>query len=112
MIAHPILAKREFLAEMGRDPYFPNHLVGRGVAVLRELCERIELEQPADLVALTRLTHEATESFNRLQEAFDDEGSEIETVARETIASDFEFIARAYGFEHADVEELIAPRDW
>ncbi|EIG26584.1 DUF5713 family protein, partial [Neisseria sicca] len=38
--------------------------------------------------------------------------SEIETVARDTIATDMEYIAQSYGFEDADIEELVAPRDW
>ena len=33
------------------------------------------------------------------------------TAARECIASEFYNIATAYGFE-ADIEELIAPREW
>ncbi|MPN01681.1 hypothetical protein SDC9_148892 [bioreactor metagenome] len=36
----------------------------------------------------------------------------METAARECIAADFEAIAKAYGFEDADVEELIALREW
>jgi hypothetical protein len=43
---------------------------------------------------------------------FEDAGSEIETVARECIGDDFDFIARAYGFGDVDTEELIATRDW
>ncbi|MBB1246950.1 hypothetical protein GL263_25885, partial [Streptomyces durbertensis] len=58
------------------------------------------------------LTHAATEEFNELDEALGEAGSGIETVAREEIAEDFAFIASAYGFGNADVEELIAPRDW
>ena len=38
--------------------------------------------------------------------------SEIETAARDCIAVDFEFISKSYGFIEADVEELIATRDW
>jgi hypothetical protein len=67
---------------------------------------------PADEAALYELTHAATEQFNDLAEQFYDANSEIETVAAECIALDFEFIARAYGFENADLEELIATRDW
>ena len=37
---------------------------------------------------------------------------QIETVARDTIATDMEYIAQSYGFEDADIEELVAPRDW
>jgi hypothetical protein len=57
------------------------------------------------------LTHAATDEFNTLAEAFYEHDSEIETVARECIAGDFAFVASAYGFD-ADIEELIATRDW
>ncbi|MER7760333.1 DUF5713 family protein [Streptomyces sp. NPDC097619] len=106
------VAERVFLARLYGDDYFPNHLLDRGGAILRGLCERIEAERPADLPALYVLTHGATEEFNLLGEALDEAGSEIETVAREEIAEDFWFIATAYGFEGADIEELIAPREW
>jgi Family of unknown function (DUF5713) len=57
-------------------------------------------------------TETATEEFNALESEFEAAGSEIETVARELIAEDFWFVASAYGFAEADVEELIAARDW
>ena len=69
-------------------------------------------EQPENLDGLYSLTHAATERFNELAEEFDEGGSEIETVARDTIATDMEYIAQSYGFEDADIEELVAPRDW
>ena len=56
--------------------------------------------------------HAATERFNELAEEFEENDSEIETVARDTIATDMEYIAQSYGFEDADIEELVAPRDW
>ncbi|MGP4113303.1 DUF5713 family protein [Streptomyces sp. 4N509B] len=101
-----------FLRQLYADPYFPDHALDRGRAILLRLCERIESEQPADLAALYVLTQAATEEFNRLEAEFDAAGSEIETVAREAIAEDFWFVASAYGFTGADVEELIATRDW
>ena len=61
--------------------------------------------------ALYVLSDAATEEFNQLAEEFGENDSEIETAAREAIAEDFGVIAKAYGFD-ADVEELIAPRDW
>ncbi|MFE0459322.1 DUF5713 family protein [Kitasatospora sp. NPDC058965] len=105
-------AHHAFLRHLYADDYYPDHVLDQGRAVLLRLCERIEAEQPADLAALYPLTHAATEEFNRLQEAFEEAGSEIETVAREEIAEDFWFIAKAYGFTGADPEELIATRDW
>ncbi|MFC8426692.1 DUF5713 family protein [Streptomyces sp. NPDC057236] len=111
-ISNEQVTARPFLRALYRDAYYPDHVVDRGRAVLLALCERIETERPADLAALYALTHAATEEFNDLQDAFVDAGSEIETVAREEIAEEFWFVSRAYGFADADVEELIAPRDW
>lgn len=101
-----------FLQEMYEDDYFPNHLVTRGCLILQRLCMRIEAEPPAGLDALYLLTHAATEEFNALAVAFENHDSEIETAARECIAADFKTIARAYGFAGADIEEMIAPREW
>lgn len=106
------VAGHAFLRQMYEDSYFPDHIVDKGRAILFRLCERIEAEQPSDLAALYVLTQAATEEFNLLEAEFDAAGSEIETVAREVIAEDFWFVASAYGFTDADVEELIATRDW
>ncbi|MEG3631190.1 DUF5713 family protein [Streptomyces poriticola] len=112
----PISSQRvgahRFLRGLYEDAYFPDDVVDRGRAVLLRLCERIEATGPADLTALYALTHAATEEFNDLESAFEAAGSEIETVAREAIAEDFRFVAEAYGFPEADVEELIATREW
>ncbi|MFI0418914.1 DUF5713 family protein [Spongiactinospora sp. 9N601] len=105
-------AGRTFLRRLYADAYFPDYVLDKGRAILVRLCERIESEQPSDLASLYRLTQAATEEFNRLEAEFEAEGSEIETVAREEIAEDFWFIASAYGFTNADVEDLIATRDW
>jgi hypothetical protein len=104
--AHP------FLRGLYEDDYFPDHVVDRGRAILLALCERIERERPAGLDALYVLTHAATEEFNDLEAEFEAADSEIETVAREEIAEDFAYVAQAYGFADADVEELIATREW
>jgi Family of unknown function (DUF5713) len=106
------LANYAFLQGMYDDGYYPNHVVDKGKAILLRLCERIEAERPTDLKALYTLTHAATEEFNELESDFDEAGSEIETVAREVIAENFCAVANAYGFADADVEELIATRDW
>ncbi|MBR7834176.1 hypothetical protein KDL01_12950 [Actinospica durhamensis] len=111
-IANPEMAAHRFLAAMYQDPYFPDHLVDKAAAILRGACERIEAEHPADLEELYALTQDATDELNALQVELAAAGSAIETVAREAIAEDFSAIAKAYGFDDADVEELIAARDW
>jgi len=105
------LAQRKFLAAMYADDYFPEHLVKLLEEILVQLAVHIEAADGLELDGLYRLTHAATEQINDVQERFWDAGSEIETAARECIAEEFDAIARAYGFE-ADLEELIAPRDW
>lgn len=100
-----------FLQEMYEDEYFPDFLVDKGKAILIRLCERIEAEKPVDDESVYALTHAATEEFNKLQEEFWKNDSEIETAARDCIGTDFYFIVQAYGFD-LDGEEVIAPRDW
>ena len=57
------------------------------------------------------LSHLVTDNINDLQNEFYNNNSEIETGARECFAENFEFVANTYGFE-ADLEELIATREW
>jgi hypothetical protein len=111
MIQNEKMRNFKFLDEMLQDDYYPKHLVEKGVVILKNLCKSIEDNQPKTLDELYKLTHAATEEFNDLAQEFEDNDSEYETVAREATGADFETIAKAYGFE-ADVEELIAPRDW
>ena len=99
------------LVEMYGDVSFPTHLVDRIKEILFDMCRVIERRQPADTAALYPITHAATERINRLQDEFFDAESEIETVARDSIAESFARIAAAYGFD-ADIEELVATRDW
>lgn len=100
-----------FLKEMYEDPYFPNSIVDKGKDILINLCFKIENRKPNTLKELYMLCHKSTDEFNDLQDEFYENDSEIETMARECIAMDFEFIAKSYGFE-ADTEELIGTRDW
>jgi hypothetical protein len=110
-LTNEVLRDYFFLKEMYEDSYFPDKLVRKGQLILVRLCAAIEQQQPTTLAQLYKLTHAATAKFNDLQEEFWAADSEIETAARDCIAVDFRFIATAYGFE-ADMEELIATRDW
>ncbi|AZQ32894.1 hypothetical protein EJ357_05055 [Streptomyces cyaneochromogenes] len=107
-ISNQQVSTHPFLKALYGDGYYPDHAVDRCKEILLRLCERIEAERPAGLAALYVLTQAATDEFNDLQ----DDDFDIETVAREEIAEEFWFVANAYGFEDADVEELIATRDW
>ncbi|WP_369259585.1 DUF5713 family protein [Streptomyces sp. R35] len=111
-ITNQQVREHAFLRALYGDDYYPDHVLDKGKAILLGLCERIETEQPKDLAALYVLTETATEEFNALEAEFEAADSEIETVAREEIAEAFWFVASAYGFVDADVEELIAVREW
>lgn len=111
-VQNPKVRDHAFLAEMFGDSYFPNNLVEEGKQILLQLCADIEAQKPSTLEQLYALTHPATEAFNTLDEKLQEAESEIETAARDCIGGEFEFIAAAYGFDNADIEELIAPRDW
>lgn len=101
-----------FLRGMYDDGYFPDFLVDKVKSILMTLCGEIEAANSLDHDVLLTLTHRATEKINALQDEFDENHSELETVARDVIASDFEYIVRAYGFKDVDIEDVIAPRDW
>ncbi|WP_393053700.1 DUF5713 family protein [Streptomyces sp. LN549] len=111
-IANQQVKAYAFLQGLYEDAYFPDHVVDMGRRIFLGLCERIEAERPSDLTALYALTEVATEAFNELEAEFEAAGSEIETVAREEISEDFWFVAKAYGFDDADTEELVAAREW
>lgn len=93
------------------DGYFPKHLVDKSKAILIDLCYQIEATQPKSLDELYKLSQEATRKFNYLDDEFLENDSEIETGARECIAENFDYISKAYGYD-ADIEELIATRNW
>ena len=102
----------ELLKGMYRDGYFPDDVVDKVRDVILEACHEIEAEGPSDHQALYAITCRATDKINDLQSVFEERGSEIETVARDDIAVTFGYVAKTYGFEDADLEKLIATREW
>ena len=113
--SHPIqnqaILQYDFLSDMDQDPYYPQNQVEKGEAILLRLCAAIERDKPVAPDDVYALTHAATIEFNGLAREFMDQGSEIETVARENIAADLAFVLSTYGYD-LDIEEAIAPRDW
>ncbi|HEY8896922.1 MAG TPA: DUF5713 family protein [Niastella sp.] len=102
----------KFVQGMWDNSYYPIHLVDAVYNSLYKLCYEIERTQPKDLEALCKITHATTDKINKLQVDFLDAGSQIDTFARECIAAEFEFIAASYGFKDAELEKLIATREW
>lgn len=102
----------KLLEGMYRDGYFPNFLVDKVRDVILDACREIEAENPQTHEDLYAITCRATEKINDLQEEFEANESEIETVARDDIAVTFGYVATTYGYPDADLEELVAKRDW
>lgn len=111
-LSNNTLKTYSFLSEMFRDPFFPDFLVEKCKSILLDLCKDIENNRPNSLDELYELTHASTERLNDLEEEFGEHESEIETAARECLTLDIEAIAKAYGYNDADLEELVAPREW
>lgn len=109
-ITNPAVRDRAFLQELFDDPYFPDPLVEKGKQILLRLCARIEAERPVGDAVLA-LTQATAEEFNQLDEELHEHDSEIETAARDCIATDIEFILQSYGYQ-VDLEAAIATRDW
>ncbi|MCS0635291.1 DUF5713 family protein [Streptomyces sp. LP05-1] len=112
VIANQRVVGHTFLRRLYADAYFPDQVLDRARVILLRLCAWIEAEPPDDLAGLYALTRTATEEFNALETEFEAAGGMIDTVAREEIAEEFAFVASAYGFADADVEELVAAREW
>ncbi|NRB39943.1 MAG: hypothetical protein HRU20_15990 [Pseudomonadales bacterium] len=110
-VSNPKITEYKFLDEMYQDSYFPNSIVDKGKIILLELCSKIEEKKPESSESVYKLTHAATEKFNELNNEFGENGSEIETAARENIGKDFAHILESYGY-NLDIEEAMAPREW
>ena len=110
-IKNDSIKQHHFLEPMYYDPYFPKPLVDEAKGILITLCFKIETQKPKTNKEFLVLTQEATESFNQLDAKFMSQGSELETVAREAIAMDMEYIAKMYGFQE-NIETLIENREW
>ena len=92
-----MLKNDDYVYDMRDDDYYPQHLV----------------QKVADPQKIQARADEVTKNINTLEDEFDEADSEIETVARESIAETFYLILKEYGLEEDfDIEELIAERDW
>eukprot|EP00033_Pygsuia_biforma_P001917 GCRY01002138.1.p1 GENE.GCRY01002138.1~~GCRY01002138.1.p1 ORF type:complete len:111 (+),score=15.55 GCRY01002138.1:214-546(+) len=104
----------KLLKIMYQDPYFPNDCVDKIKAILVSLILDLD-EMPAealqDTAAVQARLDQAIRETNEASEYFDENGSEIETVGRESIADSVYFILKHFNIE-IDLETAIRMRDW
>ena len=100
----------KLLEEMYQDEYFPNFLVDKVKAELHNVIGLLENGE-TDTEAIQGKLDEAVCAINGLQDEFDENDSEIETVARDCIGESVGYILGWFGIS-IDVEEALRERDW
>lgn len=100
----------KLLADMYQDEYFPDFLVDKVRELVQNVIDFLETEE-RDLEAIQEKFDEMTEAINDLQEEFEENDSELETGARESIGETIEYILKWFDID-IDVEDAIRMRDW
>ncbi len=98
------------LSEMYEDGYFPDFLVDKVKAELEDVIDILEAGE-TDPETLQARLDEMTLAINDLEEEFEAHGSELETVARESIGDAVAHILDWFDIP-IEVEEAIREREW
>jgi hypothetical protein len=110
MSSRKLPADFKYLEEMYADEYFPDPLVDKLRDLIKEVVAFLE-SGPHTNEEIQASLDQMTTGINDLQEEFFESGSEIETVARESIATTIMDILK-YFEVNIDIEEAIRHRDW
>lgn len=100
----------EYLKDMYEDSYFPNLLVDKVKEIIKSTVLFIE-EGNHTKDEIQASFDKMTISINELAEEFEENGSEIETGARESIGDTVDKIINYFNID-IDVEEAIREREW
>ena len=100
----------QLLADMYQDGYFPNFLVDKVKELVQSVISYLETGEQ-DLEKIQKHFDEMTLAINDLQEEFEENDSEIETAARDSIGETVEYILKWFQID-LDVEDAIQERDW
>jgi biotin operon repressor len=100
----------EYLKDMYQDQYFPSSCVNKLRDLIKELVTYLENEQHSNDEIQSELDRVVI-NINNLQEEFEQNGSEIETVARESIATTIQEVLKYFDVD-IEIEEAIRERDW
>ncbi len=100
----------KLLEDMYNDEYFPDFLVDKVKALIQSVIDFLETGE-RDLDKIQARFDEMTLAINDLEEEFEDNDSEIETVARDSIGETVRYILKWFDID-IDVEDAIGERDW
>lgn len=98
------------LEEMYNDGYFPDFLIDKVKALIEDVISFFE-QGDYTLPQAQRKLDEMTVGINDLQEEFNENNSEIETIARESIGATVEYVLEWFGVS-IDIETAIKEREW
>ena len=98
------------LYEMYDDEYFPNFLVDKIKAELDKV-EAVLAGGEKNTAAIQQHFDTMTRAINDLEAEFEENDSEIETVARESIGEAVDYLLQKYRIA-IDLEEALREREW
>lgn len=100
----------KLLNDMYEDGYFPDFLVDKVKELVQNVIVFLETGEK-DLETIQNKFDEMTLAINDLQEEFEENDSELETGARESIGEAVEYILKWFDID-LDVEDAIGEREW
>lgn len=100
----------KLLDAMYQDGYFPDFLVDKVKELVQDAIAFLEAGERNPEKVQDKFD-EMTLAINDLQEEFEDNDSELETAARESIGETVEYILKWFNID-LDVEDAIGERDW
>ena len=98
------------LYEMYDDEYFPDFLVDKIKAELDKV-EAVLAGGEKNTATIQQHFDTMTRAINDLESEFDENDSEIETVARDSIAEAVDYLLQKYRIA-IDLEEALCEREW
>ena len=98
------------LEDMTHDEYYPKYLVDKIKQAILQLIDLLHSGTKDETIIQSKLD-DITLFINSLLEQFDENNSEIDTIARESIAETIDYILKWYDI-NIDIEQAIRDRDW
>lgn len=98
------------LEDMVNDDYYPKFLVDKVKDLIIPVIDLLENGEENKIV-IQKALDTMTLAINDLQEEFDEHDSELETVARDSIATTIDDILEYFDID-IDIETALAEREW